>query len=160
MAVYKRSYRGYAGDFTPPTSRFLVLPRFAFMQVFQSKLFTAFFVACFFFPVGCGAFLYVNHSARLIEAFHIREIVSVDGYFFYIFLQVQGALAFVLAAFVGPGLVAPDVANNALPLYFSRPFSRAEYALGKLSVLFVLLSVVTWFSATWPGGAGCRITSG
>ena len=31
--------------------------------------------------------------------------------------------------------VAPDLANNALPLYLSRPFSRAEYVIGKLSVL-------------------------
>jgi ABC-2 type transport system permease protein len=40
--------------------------------------------------------------------------------------------------------VASDLANNALPLYLSRPFSRVEYVLGKLSVLLLLLSAVTW----------------
>jgi ABC-2 type transport system permease protein len=45
---------------------------------------------------------------------------------------------------VGPGLVAPDLNNNALPLYLSRPFSRFEYILGKLAVLLGLTSLITW----------------
>jgi ABC-type multidrug transport system fused ATPase/permease subunit len=49
-------------------------------------------------------------------------------------------MAFFLAAFVGPGQVSPDLANNALPLYLARPFSRAEYVLGKMSVLLILMS--------------------
>ena len=34
--------------------------------------------------------------------------------------------------------------NNALPLYLCRPFTRAEYVLGKMSVLLILLSLITW----------------
>ena len=49
-----------------------------------------------------------------------------------------------LTAFVGPGLVSPDLANSALPLYFCRPFSRAEYVLGKCAVSVQLLSLITW----------------
>jgi ABC-2 type transport system permease protein len=52
--------------------------------------------------------------------------------------------AFLLTAFAGPGLISPDLANGALPLYFCRPFSRAEYVLGKSSVLAILLSQITW----------------
>ena len=44
-------------------------------------------------------------------------------------------LALFLAAFIGPGQVSPDLANNALSLYLARPFSRVEYVLGKMSVL-------------------------
>jgi ABC-2 type transport system permease protein len=46
--------------------------------------------------------------------------------------------------FVGPSLVSADLANNALPLYLSRPFTRSEYVAGKMSVLVALLSAVTW----------------
>lgn len=144
MAVYKQGYRGYSGGTTPPWSRFLILGRYAFKHVFHSRLFTAFFVACFFYPLGCLAFLYLNHNLRLLAVLNVREVVPVNGEFFYIFLQAQGTLAFILAAFVGPGLVSPDLTNNALPLYFSRPFSRLEYGLGKASVLVFLLSAVTW----------------
>jgi ABC-2 type transport system permease protein len=31
-----------------------------------------------------------------------------------------------------------------LPLYLARPFSRAEYVLGKMSVLLILMSIMTW----------------
>ncbi|HEY6337695.1 MAG TPA: hypothetical protein VIW68_04305 [Candidatus Sulfotelmatobacter sp.] len=68
----------------------------------------------------------------------------IDNKFFYYFISVQGVLAFVLTAFAGPGLISPDLANGALPLYFCRPFSRAEYVLGKASVLAILLSQITW----------------
>jgi ABC-2 type transport system permease protein len=40
--------------------------------------------------------------------------------------------------------VSPDLANNALSLYLARPFSRVEYVLGKMSVLIVLMSLMTW----------------
>jgi len=59
-------------------------------------------------------------------------------------LNVQGVLAFILTAFVGPGLISSDLANRALPLYLCRPFSRAEYILGKMAVLLILLSLITW----------------
>ena len=34
MAVYERKYRGYAGSLTPQFERFLVIPRYAFRDVF------------------------------------------------------------------------------------------------------------------------------
>jgi hypothetical protein len=45
VAVYDRSYRGYDGPITPLTSRWKVLPRFAWAQVFKSRLFVGFFTA-------------------------------------------------------------------------------------------------------------------
>ena len=53
-------------------------------------------------------------------------------------------LALFLAAFIGPGQVSPDLANNALSLYLARPFSRVEYVLGKMWILIVLMSLMTW----------------
>ena len=72
------------------------------------------------------------------------QILSIDNKFFFNFMSVQGVFAFLLTAFAGPGLISPDLANGALPLYFCRPFSRAEYVLGKSSVLAILLSQITW----------------
>jgi ABC-2 type transport system permease protein len=59
-------------------------------------------------------------------------------------MSIQGSLAFLMTAFIGPGLVSPDLTNNALPLYFCRPLSRAEYVLGRACVILFLLSFVTW----------------
>ena len=89
--------------------------------------------------------IYLVHSATLLEQIGVRnQILAIDNEFFFHFMAVQGVLAFLLTAFVGPGLISPDLANGALPLYFCRPFSRAEYVLGKSSVLAILLSQITW----------------
>jgi ABC-2 type transport system permease protein len=72
------------------------------------------------------------------------KLITINTRFFLTFLGFQSMLAFFLNAFIGPGLVSPDLANNALPLYLSRPFSRAEYVLGKMYVLLLLLSLMTW----------------
>jgi len=147
MAVHKRSYRGYAGQLTPLWSRCWIVTRYAFKNVFQWKLLTSFFYACFIFPLTCAAGIYVNHSTRLLVMFGVRSLFDVDAGFFFQFLRVQGSLAFILTALVGPGLVSPDLANNALPLYFCRPLSRAAYVAGKMMILVSLLSLITWVPA-------------
>ena len=40
--------------------------------------------------------------------------------------------------------ISPDLSNNALPLYLCRPINRTEYILGKMAVLFIPLSCITW----------------
>lgn len=146
MAVFKRSYRQYDGPVTPLWSRFLILPRYAFKNVFRSRLLLVFYVLCFVPTLVFGAFIYLRHNATFLEVFELlpRDFMPVDANFFFIYLSFQASLAFIVTAFIGPGLISPDLANNALPLYLCRPFSRAEYVLGKMSVLIILISAVTW----------------
>ena len=144
MAVHKRSYHSYAGELSPARSRFLIVSRYAYENALSSRFVVAFFAMCFFYPLGCALALYMNHNERLLAIFRVSSLFAVDATFFYHFLNVQGVMAFILTALVGPGLVSPDLANHALPLYFCRPFSRVEYVLGKLFVLVSMLSLVTW----------------
>jgi ABC-2 type transport system permease protein len=89
--------------------------------------------------------IYAAHNLSFLDRFGAgNQTIRIDNKFFFYFMNVQGVLAFVLTAFTGPGLISPDIANGALPLYFCRPFSRAEYVLGKASVLAILLSQITW----------------
>lgn len=46
-------------------------------------------------------------------------------------------LMMVFLAVVAPELVSRDLRNQTLPLYFSRPIRRADYALAKLGALIV-----------------------
>ena len=146
MAVYKRNYRPYAGEITPIWSRFLVLYRFSRRNLFRSKVQTVFFVICLFFPLLCLLGIYANShlSALAFLGQRTGPFLDVNGRFFSIYLDVQAAFAFLLTAFIGPGLVSPDLANGALTLYLCRPLSRTEYVLGKVSVLFITLSWITW----------------
>jgi len=146
MAVYEQTYRRYAGGLTPEWSRFLIIPRHTLRGVFNSKLFTAFFVICFVPLLVEAILIYLHHNitALTITSVNVRDLVPIDGSFFQTFVYIQGGFAFVLALLVGPPLVSRDLRNNALPLYLCRPFSRTEYVMGKMSVILILLSAVTW----------------
>ena len=146
MAVYEQTYRRYAGELTPEWSRFLIIPRHTLRGVFNSKLFTAFFVICFVPLLVEAILIYLHHNitAMAIMNANVKELVPIDGSFFQTFVYIQGGFAFVLALLVGPPLVSRDLRNNALPLYLCRPFSRTEYVMGKMSVILLLLSAVTW----------------
>jgi ABC-2 type transport system permease protein len=146
MAVYEQTYKRYAGPLTPEWSRFLIIPRHALRGTFNSKLFTAFFAICFIPLLVELIMIYLRHNVGALAAFsiNVRELVPVDGFFFQTFVNVQNSFAFLLALLIGPPLVSRDLRNNALPLYLCRPFSRTEYVIGKMSVLLILLSLVTW----------------
>jgi ABC-2 type transport system permease protein len=146
MAVYEQTYKRYTGPLTPEWSRFHINPRHTYRGVFKSKLFTAFYVI-FFLPVLVEAiFIYLHHNvtALAIMDLNARELIPIDASFFYAFVNIQGGFAFFVALLLGPPLVARDMRNNALPLYLCRPFSRTEYVIGKMSVIVILLSAMTW----------------
>jgi len=149
MAVYEQTYRSYTGALTPGWSRFLIIPRYAYEVVFKSKLFVGFFALCFAFPFVGLILIYLKHNLSALQIFgtsagEIAKNLPINASFFYYGLWYQGALSFLLVLFVGPALVAPDLRNNGLALYLSRPFTRTEYVLGKMSVLLILLSAITW----------------
>lgn len=146
MAVYKKTYRRYDGALTPGWSRFLVLPRYTFEEMRRSRFFTIFFLGTMIMPVVCALIIYLRHNLSALQVLQINpdQIVAIDARFFMFFLGFQSMLALFLAAFIGPGLVAPDLANNALALYLARPFDRRDYVLGRLWVLLVLFSLMTW----------------
>jgi ABC-2 type transport system permease protein len=148
VAVYKRTYAAYQGAFTPVWSRFLILPRYSFARLWQSKFLVMFFMACFFYPLGCVGYVYLANNLTILSSVGIPaplgQFLKVEPTLFLYFCWVQAAFTYLLTAFVGPSLVSPDLVNGAMPLYLCRPFSRAEYIAGKMSVLVFLLSLVTW----------------
>ncbi|HKP83183.1 MAG TPA: hypothetical protein VJT69_14225 [Pyrinomonadaceae bacterium] len=146
MAVYEQTYKRYAGKLTPEWSRFLIIPRHAYESIFSSKLFTAFFVICFLPLLAEAIFIYLHHNytALTIMQASVRDLIPIDNSFFRFFAYFEGFFAFFLALLLGPPLVARDLRNNALPLYLCRPFSRTEYVMGKMSVILILLSSITW----------------
>jgi ABC-2 type transport system permease protein len=147
MAVYKKTYRPYEGGLTAPLTRFLVIPRYAFEDLHRSRFLTFFFLGSYIYPLICALIIYVQHNASALSLLGVQganRLISINVVFFMSFLGWQSMLALFLAAFVGPGQISPDLANNALSLYLARPFSRLEYVLGKISVLVILLSLMTW----------------
>jgi ABC-2 type transport system permease protein len=147
MAVYKKTYRPYEGELTPGWSRFMVIPRYAFEELHGKRFLTIFFIASFIYPLISALIIYVQHNTSALGLLGVqgaRSLISINTAFFMSLLGWQSMMALFLASFIGPGLVSPDLANNALSLYLARPFSRVEYVLGKMSVLAILMSLMTW----------------
>jgi ABC-2 type transport system permease protein len=147
MAVYKKTYRPYDGTLTASWSRFLVITRYAFEDLHRSRFLNIFYLASFLYPLVCALIIYVQHNVSALGLLGVEganRLISINVTFFLSLLGWQSMMALFMAAFVGPSQISPDLANNALSLYLARPFSRLEYVMGKMSVLVILLSLMTW----------------
>src|SRR6266849_391326 len=146
MAVYRRGYQRYQGALTNRRARLFVLPKFTWERLMQTRLVVIIFVMATFWPVACAIFVYLSNHSELLQGFgpQAAQLIKIDGKFFVVFMNTQSMFAIVLSAFAGPSLIAPDLVNGALPLYFSRPLSRPEYILSRMLVLVGVLSPVTW----------------
>ncbi len=136
-------YRRYAGPLTPERwSRFLVFPRYAFDEVFQSQAVRRASSRCASLcpwrsPHPDLPAPQPGRSSALLDLTRRRcpRSSRIDATFFYNWLMIAAGRARVPArrSSSGPRSYSPDLRNNGLALYLSRPFSRAEYMLGKMS---------------------------
>lgn len=150
MAVYERSYRPYAGQLTPQGRRFMVLPRYTIREVLRTRMLFAYLMACMVWPLICAVLIYVPYNVNFVKTFFDQIGAKAPVFFdnadqFYGWFMIpQFFFAFFLVFLIGPALISSDMRNNALPMYFARPFNRWEYLLGKSAVLIVLASAITW----------------
>lgn len=158
MAIFQKAYQGYSGPLTKPLERTWVIFRYALADVFQSRLFSAFFAVCFLLPVILMCFIYVFYNLDLLIQMEvdIEELTEIDGSFFLLTMQYpQNFMLFIMIMAIGPVMISPDIRNNAMPLFLSRPINKASYIFGKLSVLLFLGSLISWIPAIplflWQG---------
>ena len=146
MAVFEQSYKPYTGRLTPHWSRCLILPRYAYRDLFHSKIFTGFYALCFVCPLVMMIIIYLHYNVSAIAALNINlsNLVQINSLYFYFYVSIQASMAFLITLLIGPVLVSRDISNNAMPLYLCRPLSRTEYVIGKMSILIIILSLMTW----------------
>jgi ABC-type transport system involved in multi-copper enzyme maturation permease subunit len=164
MTVRTQAYEGYDGSTTSRLHRPFVIFRYAWSDLFASRLFSVFFTLCFLPSAIVMVLIYMRYNIEMLIQMDLRldELVQIDASFFAFWMQgPQLVAAFVMILLTGPTLVAPDLNNNALSLYLSRSISRSGYVMGKLMVLVALCSVITWIPAlglilfqAWLAGPG------
>jgi ABC-type transport system involved in multi-copper enzyme maturation permease subunit len=128
-------------------SRFMVISRYGFAEVWHSRVTNILFVLCLVPPLFSLFFIYLMNSptARaLIGMQGNAPLLQIDQRWFLQLLSAQCWMALLPAAWIGPRLISQDLTHNALPIILSRPITRREYVLGKLIVLWGFLSAVTW----------------
>jgi ABC-type transport system involved in multi-copper enzyme maturation permease subunit len=137
---------------TGDRGRFGVLLRYGASDLWSSRITNIVCVLCIIPTLISMTMIYImnNDAVRLLLSAQggAAPKLAIDERFFFAALQGQVWPALVLIAWIGPKLIAGDLANDALPTLLSHPISRTEYVLAKLTVLVAFLSAVTWVPMT------------
>ena len=138
MPIYEQSYRRYEAREPLRTIRFWPIAREALVHVLAKRAF-----------LGLLALSWLPFVLRLVQVFVVTRfpeagrMLPVDGRLFGEFLNQQVGFTLLLSAFGGAGLIANDLRTGAILVYLSRPLTRRDYVLGKLTVLLALNLAVT-----------------
>lgn len=142
MPIHDQSYRRYGGEKRPVTSAWTVIARAGLMSFLSRRAFLGLLLAAWipFIVRASQLFLASNFSQA-------ATFLAPTAQTFRDFLGQQGIFVFLITVYVGSGLIANDRRANALQLYLSKPVTRAEYILGKMTVLATFLLAITWLPA-------------
>jgi ABC-2 type transport system permease protein len=138
MPIYDQGYRRYEARGPLRTLRFWPITREALRLVLSRRAFLGLLV------VGWAPFLIRVVQIYVVTRFpEASRALPIDGRLFGEYLNLQVFLALFLTIFGGAGLIANDLRTGAILVYLSRPLTRRDYVLGKLSVLLALNAAVT-----------------
>ena len=111
------------------------------------------------FGIGRGAkakiFPWIAIGIVLVVAVVVTAIRTQVGRPVMGYLEFPGAMSFLVLLFcavVAPELVSRDLRSGVLPLYFSRPLTRSDYALAKLGAMVTAV----WLLLAGPHAADVR----
>ena len=141
MPIHDQGYRRYGGSRAAIGSAWQVITKAGVWSVISKRQFIALMLFAWSPFVVRAVQIYVASN------FQQASFLAPKGETFREFLDQQSAFVFFVTIYVGAGLIANDRRANALQLYLSKPLTRAEYIAGKLAILFLFLTLVTWAPA-------------
>src|SRR5688500_15893768 len=142
MPIHDQGYRRYAGTRAAVGRGWAVITRSGVKTLFSKRAFIGLLLLAWSPFVVRAVQIYVASNFAQTAA-----ILGVKAETFREFLDQQGPFVFFVTIYIGAGLIANDRRANALQVYLSKPLTRAEYVAGKLAILFLFLTGVTWVPA-------------
>ena len=142
MPIHDQSYRHYTGEKRPVSSAWLVIARAGIMTFVSRRAFLGLLLISWVPVIVRASQLFLASNFSQAATF-----LAASPQTFRDFLSQQSIFVFLITVYVGSGLIANDRRANALQLYLSKPVTRAEYILGKMTVLATFLVAVTWLPA-------------
>ena len=141
MPIHDQGYRRYGGRREPHGKRWWVIARAGILERLRERRFLALMLFAWAPFVVRTVQMYVTAN------FSQAAFLAPTSETFREFLDQQSFFIFLVTILVGSGLIANDRRANALQIYLSKPLTRVEYITGKLVVLLVFLTFVTWLPA-------------
>jgi ABC-2 type transport system permease protein len=142
MPIHDQGYRRYGGHRAAIGRGWAVITRNGVKSLVSKRAFLALMLFAWSPFVVRAVQIYVASNFAQAAA-----ILGVKAETFREFLEQQNVFVFFVTIYVGAGLIANDRRANALQVYLSKPLTRVEYVAGKLAILFLFLTAVTWAPA-------------
>lgn len=140
MPIHDQGYRRYSG--TRARGRaWLVMLRNGVVGMMGNRRWIVLMIASWIQFVVRAIQFYI--AANFAQA----AIVAPSAATFRDFFDNQNLFVFLVTITLGASAIAEDRRTNALQIYLSKPLTRLEYLVGKLSVLVVFLLFITWVPA-------------
>jgi ABC-type transport system involved in multi-copper enzyme maturation permease subunit len=149
--IREKGYSHWDGQLAERRYPWWPITRTGIQLAFKRKAFRFIFAGAFMPAFVALGGIYVSERLEDFKAI-IRSnqaLLNINPNYFKIFLTSNFLLFFIILVlvFAAAGLIADDLKHNSLQLYFSRPLSKKDYLLGKMSVVafFVLaLTALPW----------------
>src|SRR5260221_3650946 len=142
MPIHDQGYRRYGGLKARTGTGWIVITRAGIRNQFAKRAFLG-LVLLSWLPFFVRA-VQIYAAANLPQA----QFLALTGETFRQFLDQQQIFVFFITVYVGAGLFANDRRAKALPIYLSKPLTRAEYIFRQLAILMFFLL---------PGNSGSPI---
>jgi ABC-2 type transport system permease protein len=142
VPIHDQSYRRYGGARENANRAWMVIARSGIKSMLKRRVMMG---------ILFGAWIPV--IVRLIGFYFSETITQAaallgpSAQVFRDFLSAQNFFVFVIAVYVGSGLIALDRKANALQIYLSKPLTRVDYVAGKMAILATFLLFVTFVPA-------------
>lgn len=148
MPVYEQTYKHYEGAYRPANIAWMIIAAVGIRQLWRSKWIRFLLLGClsvFFVNIGR---IYLAANSEALELLHLnsaqlQEIIRIDATFYKDFLYRQIFFCFLMTLFVGSPLISLDRRRKNIALYLSKPLGRLDYLLGKGSIVFFYLCLIT-----------------
>jgi ABC-2 type transport system permease protein len=146
VPIHDQSYRRYVGTRESVDRAWLVIARTGIAQYARRRpMIGLLFFASLQLVVRLVLFYLHDTVGQSLGA--ASAVLAPSAETFRAFIEQQNFFVFLIAVYVGSGLIAQDRRANALQIYLSKPLTRLDYVAGKMAILATFLLVVTWVPA-------------
>jgi len=140
VPIHDQGYRRYAGRRAAVGGAWLVIARHHILPMLRQRRFLLVLLLAWVPFIVRAVQIYVASNYQQVS------FLGVTAQTFREFLAQQSLFVFLVSIGLS-GLIADDRRANALQLYLSKPLTRTEYIVGKLTTLLVFLLGVTLLPA-------------
>ncbi len=145
--VREKGYSHWDGKLAERRYPWWPITRTGIRLAFRKKAFKFVFAGAFLPSFVALVGLYISERLEDFKAI-VRSnetLINVSPKYFKTIFTSDGLLFLIILvlSFAAAGLISDDLKHNSLQLYFSRPLSKRDYLLGKMSVVFFFVLILT-----------------